>query len=170
MEPSIRLRPAVAADEPVLGRLGALLVRVHHDLDPLRFVAPGPGSAAGYGRFLAGRIGRPRDLVVVAEADGAVVGYAWAALEEACWEDLRGPAGVLHDVAVEEGARRRGAGRALVEAALAWLEERGAPRVVVRAASGNEASLRLFRALGFRSTMEELTREAGGPAGGAHLS
>jgi len=52
-----------------------------------------------------------------------------------------------------------------VRAALEWLESRGAPRVVLMSASRNEGAQRLFERLGFRRTMVEMTREAGG--GGA---
>lgn len=157
----LHVRPAVAADEAVLGRLGALLVGVHHDIDPRRFLAVRPGTERGYGRFLTGRIGRPEEILLVVEREGEVLGYAWAALEGESWMDLRGPAGVIHDVVVDPASRRTGAGTALVEAAAGWLESRGAPRVVLSTAAGNRAAGDLFLALGFRRTMVEMTREAG---------
>ena len=36
------IRPAEPEDLPVLGQLGALLVRLHHEFDPARFVAAPP--------------------------------------------------------------------------------------------------------------------------------
>ena len=35
------IRSATPADLPVVGRLGALLMRVHHEFDAERFLAPG---------------------------------------------------------------------------------------------------------------------------------
>ena len=53
----------------------------------------------------------------------------------------------------------RGIGRLLLDAALAFLTTRGAPRVVLTTAEGNDAARRLFAHAGFRRTMIEMTRE-----------
>jgi ribosomal protein S18 acetylase RimI-like enzyme len=73
---------------------------------------------------------------------------------------LRGPAGVVHDIIVDPERREGGVGRKLLEAALAALAERGAPRVVLHTAAKNATAQRLFEAAGFRPTMIEMTREA----------
>lgn len=39
MNARIALHPATRAEVPALGRLGALLVRTHHDFDSQRFIA-----------------------------------------------------------------------------------------------------------------------------------
>ncbi len=83
----------------------------------------------------------------------------YAGLEPHSWKELREAAGFVHDVAVEAGGRRSGVATSLVEAAIAWLRERGAPRVMLWTAERNEAARRLFAARGFRSTMIEMTRE-----------
>jgi RimJ/RimL family protein N-acetyltransferase len=46
-----------------------------------------------------------------------------------------------------------------MEAAIAWLKEHGAPRVILGTAEQNVAAQRLFARLGFRRTMVEMTRE-----------
>ena len=159
-EPStITVREARPQDAAALGRLGALLVATHHDFDAERFIAPGPGTERGYGRYLVSQLGRDEALVLVAEAGGAVVGYAYAALEGPDWMALRGAAGVLHDIVVDETRRGEGAGRRLLEAVLAALAARGAPRVVLSTAAKNVAAQRLFEEAGFRPTMLEMTRE-----------
>jgi len=159
-EPStITIREATPEDAAALGRLGALLVAEHHDFDAERFIAPGPGTPQGYGRFLVSQLGRDEALVLVAETGGAVVGYAYAALEGPDWMALRGAAGVLQDIIVDEAHRRQGAGRRLLEAVLTALAARGAPRVVLSTAAKNAAAQRLFEQAGFRPTMLEMTRE-----------
>ena len=72
---------------------------------------------------------------------------------------LRGPAGALYDVVVDPGHRGRGVGRLLLDAAIAALAERGAPRVLLSTAERNEPAQRLFARAGFRRTMIEMTRE-----------
>jgi ribosomal protein S18 acetylase RimI-like enzyme len=157
--PGFRVRPATAADAPVLGRLGALLVALHHDLDRDRFIAPGPRTEQGYGDFLASQVGREGVILLVAEQAGAVLGYAYAALEGRDWMALRGPAGVIHDLVVDPGRRREGLGRLLLEETVAALEAQGAPRIVLSTAARNEAAQRLFVSARFRPTMIEMTRE-----------
>jgi len=45
VEPSaVTIRPASPADVPAIGRLGALLVKTHHDFDPQRFIAATRGT------------------------------------------------------------------------------------------------------------------------------
>lgn len=156
---SVRVRPAQASDQAALGRLGALLVAVHHGFDAQRFLEPGPDTARGYGGFLVSQLGRPDVVVLVAEEEGRVVGYSYGAVEGTDYMALRGPAGVLYDVVVDPGQRRRGVGRMLLDASIAALEAKGAPRVVLSTAERNEAAQRLFARAGFRRTMIEMTRE-----------
>lgn len=144
---------------PVVGRLGALLVRVHHEFDPQRFMSATRHTAAGYGGFLGTQLEEEDVTVMVAERDGAVIGYVYAAVEPRDWMSLRDSAGVVHDVIVDPEHRQSGAGRMLLDAALAFLKSRGAPRVVLETAERNEPAQRLFASAGFRRTMIEMTRE-----------
>ena len=75
------IRRATTADVSALGRMAAQLVAAHHAFDPQRFFAPGPGTSASYGSFLGGRIAAPDAIVLVAELDGTVVGYAFGSVE-----------------------------------------------------------------------------------------
>lgn len=156
---AVTIRRAAASDAPTLGSLGAALMRAHYAFDPHRFLAAGPHAEAGYASFLASQIESDDAVVFVAELHGTVVGYVFAGLEPMSWKELRGPAGFIHDVLVDETARGAGAGSALIEAAIAWLQGRGAPRVMLWTAERNAAAQRLFERLGFRPTMIEMTRE-----------
>jgi ribosomal protein S18 acetylase RimI-like enzyme len=152
------------ADMPAVGRLGALLVRTHHDFDPLRFIGASRGTEHGYGSFLGSQLDEPEVVVLVAERDGVVLGYTYAAIEGPDWMSLRGPAGVLHDIVVDPAHRAQGVGRMLLDATITALEGKGAPRIVLSTAERNEPAQRLFERAGFRRTMIEMTREAGGGA------
>jgi ribosomal protein S18 acetylase RimI-like enzyme len=155
----ITTRPATTADVSALGQLGALLVAVHHDLDPERFISATPDTARAYGDFLGGQLRRPDVVVLVAEEGGAVLGYTYAGLEGIDYMALRGPAGLVYDLVVEPTRRRQGIGRLLLDAVLAALVARGAPRVVLSTAERNPAAQRLFASTGFRRTMIEMTWE-----------
>jgi len=165
VEPSaVTIRPASRADVPAIGRLGALLVKTHHDFDPQRFIAATPRTEHGYGSYL-GSLLRDQDIVIlVAEQDGEVLGYTYAGVEGYDYMALRGPAGALYDIVVDPAHRGHGVGRMLLDATLTALEERGAPRVVLSTAEQNEPAQRLFARAGFRRTMIEMTRELDGDA------
>jgi len=157
------IRRATSADLPTLGRLGALLVQEHHDFDPLRFVAASSRTPDRYASFLGSQLDDPAVVLLVAESDAHVIGYAYAAIEGYDWMSLRGPAAVVHDVVVDPGYRGRGVGRLLLSATLSHLKSRGAPRVVLSTAQRNDRAQRLFEGMGFRRTMVEMTRELKGP-------
>jgi len=158
---SISIRAATRADMHAVGRLGALLVRLHHEFDPQRFMAASTQTEHGYGSFLGTQLSDPDVIVLVAERDGEVVGYTYAGVEGVDYMSLRGPAGVLYDIVVDPAHRGHGIGRLLLEATVAALREKGSPRVVLSTAQQNEAAQHLFEHAGFRRTMIEMTRELG---------
>ncbi len=156
---AVTIRPAEPADLPALGRLGALLMRLHHDFDAARFIPAPPRTEERYASFLGSQLRRPDVVVLVAERAGAVLGYTYAGVEGPDYMALRGAAGVLHDIVVDPAHRGGGVGRRLLDATLAALAARGAPRVVLMTAERNATAQRLFAGAGFRPTMRELTRE-----------
>jgi len=161
MSSPVTVRPATPADEKAMGRLGAMLVAEHHAFDPLRFIAPIPELAQRYGAFLASQADRSDKIVLVAEREGEVVGYAYGGVEGNDYMVLRGPAGEIYDVVVDPDHRREGVGTALFAAVLDALEALGAPRVVLFTADKNHGAQAMFAKLGFRRTMIEMTRELG---------
>jgi ribosomal protein S18 acetylase RimI-like enzyme len=181
MTPDVVIRPARPDDLERVARLAGKLVRMHHDFDRLRFFLP-ERVEEGYRWWFEQEIDRDEVVLLVAERgpvpDGgsagsadsagsapkppALVGYAYGRLEDRDWNQLLDACGALHDLWVEEGDRRGGIASRLVEAAVAALREKGAPRVILHTAAGNTAAQALFARLGFRATMVEMTREAKG--------
>jgi ribosomal protein S18 acetylase RimI-like enzyme len=157
--PETIVRRATLADMPVVGRLGELLVRTHWEFDKKRFMRATAHMDEGYGHFLGSQLDDPDVCVLVAEREGEVVGYTYAAVEGRDWMSLRDRAGVLHDIIVDPAQRGHGVGRSLLDSTLAFLKERGVPRVVLSTAEQNSAAQRLFEKAGFRPTMIEMTRE-----------
>ena len=156
------IRAAAPGDLEVIGRLGALLVEEHHGFDGRRFIAATPDTPRAYASYLGTQLANQKVVVLVAEQDGKVVGYAYAGVEGWDYMQLRGPAGALYDIVVDPSYRGRGIGGALLERMIAELAARGAPRVVLSTAEQNGAAQRLFARAGFRPTMIEMTRELGG--------
>jgi ribosomal protein S18 acetylase RimI-like enzyme len=162
----ITVRPGAPGDAAALGRLGELLVALHYAFDPDRFVQPGPRTQQGYGSFLVSALTRKDVIVLVAEDEGIVLGYVYAALEGNNWMALRGPAGVINDLVVDPTRRNEGIGRRLLDAATDALAALGAPMIVLSTAHRNETAQRLFAAAGFRPTMIEMTRNLPAPRRG----
>ena len=104
-----------------------MLVEEHHRFDPLRFLAPVPDLPERYGELLVTRHRMPDNVVLVAEREGEVVGYAFGAKEGYDYMALRGPAGVIYDLLVDPGHRRQGIGSALMEAMLEALANSARP-------------------------------------------
>ena len=155
----VTVRPAVAADRAAIGRLGELLVSEHHEFDPQRFIAPIPNLSERYGDFLIGQSKRAEMRVLVAQREGAVVGYAFGGMEGNDYMALRGPAGVIYDLVVDPDHRRQGTGQVLLAAVLDALAELGAPRALLFTADKNHVAQSLFDKAGFRRTMIEMTVE-----------
>ena len=159
MSADVIVRPARPDDIEALGRLGTYLVEEHYGFDPQRFIEPHPDTPRRYGEFLEAQSAGPDRFVLIAEQDGAVVGYVFGGMEGADYMVLRGPAGAIYDLVVDPDRRRQGIGKMLLDAALAALAERGAPRAVLGTAEKNSNAQRLFERSGFRRTLSEMTRE-----------
>jgi ribosomal protein S18 acetylase RimI-like enzyme len=167
--PPVEIRDATPDDIPALARFGAKLARAHHAMDPERFFAPEEPLEDGYAWWLGKERASARAVVLAARVRGRTVGYAYGRIEPRDWNSLRDRAGIGVDLWVEPRVRRDGVGTALVEALVARLADRGAPRVILGVAERNARAARFFEALGFRRTMVEMTREverAGGPRAG----
>jgi len=122
----LRIRPGRPAD------LG-VVVKIE------RASFPTPWSERGF----RGVLERPDAVLLVAELEGRVVGYAvvWFIAEE----------GELADLAVDPGQRRRGIGHRLLEAVLERAASRGADRLYLQVRVSNVAARRLYAEAGFRA-------------------
>ncbi len=89
------------------------------------------------------RAGWPR---LVAEDDGSVMAFLEGRLF-----DGQPPLGYVYFVAVDPDHRRRGLGRILVEESLKRFRQRAATRVFAAVPEDNDASMSLFKALGFQA-------------------
>ncbi|NNU26865.1 GNAT family N-acetyltransferase [Isoptericola sediminis] len=111
-------------------------------------------EAAGRAELLDGvraAVPDPERLVLVAEAERAVIG--WAKTHRFRWTDGVAPAGhYLGGVTVTPAWRRRGVGTALTATRMDWLAGRAA-RVFYLANARNTASLALHRRWGFHEVV-----------------
>jgi L-amino acid N-acyltransferase YncA len=140
--PNLVIRPAAAADVGAIAVIYAHAVRfgtASFELEP-----PDAAEMARRQRTIV-EAGYP---YLVAHADGAVLGYAYAGPYRARpayrWS-------VENSVYVAADAQRRGVGRALLDALIAEAERRGFRQMIaVIGDSAQVASIALHRAAGFR--------------------
>lgn len=144
--------------------LAEQLVLLHHSWDRTRFFTT-PEIARGYHRFFQSQLGNAGVLLLTAVCDGKVAGYLYGTLEGRDWAKLLDAHGAVHDVFVSPAFRRRGVARALLDQAARRFASEGAQRVVLYSASSNSEGQALFRQLGYRPTMVEVTLDL--PEGGA---
>jgi len=137
----MELRPAGAADVPAIRAIYAHHVR--HGLATFEEVAPDAAEMARRREEIVAR-GLP---YLVAEAEGRVLGYAYAAPYRA----RSAYRFVVEDsIYLDPGAMRRGIGRALLVRLIAESEAAGARQMLaVIGDSGNAGSVGLHQALGF---------------------
>ena len=91
------------------------------------------------------------DTILVAEADGQLVGYVKFGEVEIPEVDAEPGDGGLHRVYVETVQHGRGIGRELVHAALAHPRLQAAPRVYLQVWEENRTAVGLYESLGFRT-------------------
>jgi ribosomal protein S18 acetylase RimI-like enzyme len=90
----------------------------------------------------------PRELPVVVELNGEPAGLAWVRLRD----DGQVTEAHLYHMWVAPQHRRHGAGRVLVDAAIAWARRLGAGVMLLDVTAGNGAAARLYEAAGFEAT------------------
>lgn len=157
---AMMIRHATENDLPAMSRLAASLVRLHHAFDADRFLLP-ERIEEGYRWWFSKELQNPGAVLLVAEEGSEIAGYAYGRMEERDWNMLLDACGALHDLFVDERYRGSGIGRQLVLRAIDELKGRGAPRVVLHAATSNTNAQQLFKSVGFRPTMVEMTCECG---------
>lgn len=155
------VRPAVADDLPRLVELADELVEaVASQRGGPLLIDPddeGHGPEGSVTR-LKQLLGDGQALVLAGTLDQAVTGFALCHLED---RGGHGRHGVLDACYVEPEARGVGLGRALMEALLSWLEERGCRWVDGTALPGDRGAKNFYESAGFKARMLTMHREIG---------
>jgi aminoglycoside 6'-N-acetyltransferase I len=105
-------------------------------------------AGRGSGRARARAAGSARNLGLVAEEEGRLIGFAEAAVRNYA-EGAAGPAAYLEGIWVEPEHRRRGVARALVAAVENWGRQQGLSHLGSDALLDNLVSHRWHAAAGF---------------------
>ena len=156
----MQLRRATLEDAATLARLNRWVHDLHVGAEPAVYVQSDAGQVEAWARE---RLAAPGVRAVVAELDGVTVGYVVTQDVRRAGTPFAAPRAFLlvDELAVALAARRRGVGRALMDAAHALARELGLPRVELDVRSWNAAALGFYRALGYAPAHLHLGRAAG---------
>ncbi len=93
--------------------------------------------------------------LLLAEADGTVVGRLWISPDSPAWPK---GTGFVYDIEVEESARGKGYGRDIMVAAEAVARDMGCTSLALNVFAGNDPAMRLYQSLGFQVTSLQLRK------------
>src|SRR5688500_18761397 len=112
---SVTIRRAVKGDAQAVAALALKLVMQHQEYDPVRFSRL--GDLEGMAQFYGSQTEVEDAAVFVAEVDAKIVGFAFVQYEDRNYAGLLRTAAWLHDIYIEESARRAQIGKQMIEAA-----------------------------------------------------
>ncbi|MFB3882219.1 MAG: N-acetyltransferase family protein [Armatimonadota bacterium] len=150
----IGIRKAVAADREAIGKLWWEMMLFHRECDARAFrLKPEAEAKEIWLRHLAECMEDEKQLVLVADAEGELVGFGMGRLGEdpPCF-DLP-PHAFVTNFLVSERARRRGIGRRLYEALAQHFRGLGVKEIRLGVAALNPVSNAFWRELGFEPAM-----------------
>ena len=153
---SVVIRHATEADAEALSVLNAEVQAIHANALPWWFKPPGEASFPP--DRAAALMASPDNVVLVAELDSAPVGYAYAEIirqPETPWRygyEMM----YLHQLGVRSMHRRRGVGRALIEAVCSTTGSAGIKLFALDVWTFNDDARAFFRRCGFASYNERL--------------
>jgi GNAT superfamily N-acetyltransferase len=149
------IRRARDGDEKRVAEFAIRLFQQHVDYDAERFSTF--ADVQGAEKFYRSRFDTKDSAVFVAESDEVVVGFAYVELDERNYAQLLENGAWLHDIYIDDSARKEGLGSGLIKAAAEAMRQKGAKKLLLTVAAKNMAAQQAFEKAGFRPTMVEMT-------------
>jgi ribosomal protein S18 acetylase RimI-like enzyme len=151
-----RIRRAVDDDGDALSLLSAEIQAMLAEALPLRFKPPAADIFPP--EEVIALLGLPANHFFLAEVEGSAVGYVYAAIVKRSETAAQYALEVVyvHHLYVRAAFRRRGIGRALLDAVRAVGAEQGIARLALDVWTFNEEALAFFRGYGLTSYNERL--------------
>jgi ribosomal protein S18 acetylase RimI-like enzyme len=113
-----------------------------------------PKIVGRFARELQNRIDDPNYRLSVIELDKELVGYCLSYISKKPYFFKLGKFGFIGDLFVEEGFRRNGYGRLLVEDALNFFKRKRVEQVELLVANSNENTIKFWQHLGYHGLLQ----------------
>lgn len=149
---AVTVRHGLRADAAKVAEFVVALFELHAGWNPERFTQI--ATLEGAERFYGDRA--EHGLVLVAELDDEVVGFAYFEYEPMLYAELATRALWLHDIFVAPKVRGQHVGSALIAGVSDEAKRLGATKVLLSVAVQNAEGHRLFERSGFEKTMDEM--------------
>jgi ribosomal protein S18 acetylase RimI-like enzyme len=159
--PAVVIRKATEADVPGIVELWKEFVDFHAVRDP--YFTRSASGHENFAKYVAERMRKESDIVLVAEAAGCLVGFCVAGIVQRPPVYEISECGGIDSLAVTEGYRRRGVGNRLVEEARRWFIGRGVRRIEVGVLMENRTAGSFWRKMGFRPYFEKMYLDLDAP-------
>ncbi|MDY7041620.1 MAG: GNAT family N-acetyltransferase [Chloroflexota bacterium] len=151
---TITVRRATEADVPAIVPLWKEMMAFHAALDP-RF-RPDPDGDVHWSRAISAWMQAEDNCVLVAEAEGQIVGYTVGMMRENPPVLLPLYHGFVSDICVAPEWRQRGVGRRMFAALKMWFRQQGADHIELRVAHNNPTSQAFWRKMGCEDYMDSM--------------
>ena len=149
------IREGGQEDLDAVAALWEELTGLHHALDN-RFWIRAEDGREKYRDWVAEGLDEGDRMLVVAEAQGRVVGFIHGMVKDAPTPLAPKLTGQVTDLIVAEGHRGRGVGTRLVEAASRRFREKDAQELILNAAVCNKPAREFWEAMGFEPWTQTL--------------
>ena len=158
MSDQVTVRRATEEDRDAIGRLWQEMMDYHCTLDPEVF-ALAEDALSCWLEWFDTILPEENRIVLVAEADGQLIGYIHGTVGETPPVYAQRKHGALVEISVTASWRRRGVGGKLVAALFDWFRERGLAEVRVSRSAHNPLATAFWREMGFEPHMVQMRRE-----------
>ena len=154
----MEIRPARVDDVEHVLPLVKKIVALHERWDAPRFAAR-EGVEQMYAGWLTRRCDDAEGVFLVAERDGAIVGFLIATVDDNIPIYTLERFGFVHDVWVDEAYRNEGVGRSMTMLMLERFKAMGVTQVRLDTAAENNVARAMFAQCGFRPSTVEMMCE-----------
>jgi len=159
MGEQVTVRRATAADRQSVGRLWLEMMEFHRECDP-HFFQLKPDALEIWLRHLDECLIDEEQIVLVAQAEDELVGFAMGRPNEDPPPFATAPHGFVTNLSVSERWRGKGVGRQLYAALARELQARGLQEIRLSASALNPVSNAFWRRLGFEPYVVQMRKAA----------
>lgn len=145
----MEIRKAKPQDIEQLTKFGLILLKQHSDLDP--YFAPTDAVDKVYRKFLEGCLYSEDGLVLVAENNGELVGYAAGEIQARSPIFMIDKNGYINDVFVLKEFRKHGIAKKFLIELKEWFESKGIEYVELSVHAANEIGKKTWTKFGFEA-------------------
>jgi ribosomal protein S18 acetylase RimI-like enzyme len=153
----MKIKQATPSDVQAIVNMERKLLQYHALKN--KYFKPAPDAEEKFEKYLRGLIGEKDAAVFVAQENGKLVGYLVArVLEDPPVLKIRRK-GVITDIFVERGYRKRGIGQKLTERALKWFRKQNLQFAELSVYVKNTSGKIFWKQMGFENHMAIMRKE-----------